>query len=66
MQAGLKKLCDDRTQRLPQFGDTAFAQSNDPVRMNTEGTISIATWLNVAMLFMNLAVWVDNALRLAG
>jgi len=34
--------------------------------MNADGTISVTTWLNGAMLFMNLAVWLDNALRLAG
>lgn len=34
--------------------------------MNAQAGISTATWLNFVMLFMNTAVWLDNAVRLAG
>lgn len=41
-------------------------QSNDSVPMNVHGTLSATTWLNLAMLVMNLVIWLGNALQLAG
>lgn len=38
----------------------------DPEGMDAQAGISPATWLNLVMLFMNTAVWLDNAVRLAG
>lgn len=32
--------------------------------MNANATISATLWLNVAMLVMNLAIWLDNATQL--
>jgi len=34
--------------------------------MELQRTMSTTLWLNLAMLFMNTAVWLDNAIRLAG
>jgi hypothetical protein len=34
--------------------------------MSASATMSTATWLNLAMLFMNMAIWLENATRLAG
>lgn len=47
-------------------GILLFVQSNDSAYMNAHATISTTTWLNLAMLVMNLAIWLDNATRLAG
>jgi hypothetical protein len=43
-----------------------FPAQGDPEGMNARTTMSTATWLNLAMLFMNMAVWLDNAARMAG
>jgi hypothetical protein len=34
--------------------------------MDARTPMSTATWLNLAMLFMNSAIWLENATRLAG
>jgi hypothetical protein len=34
--------------------------------MNARETMSTTTWLSMVMLFMNLAVWMEAAIRLAG
>jgi len=41
-------------------------KSPTPQGMNANATIPVTLWLNVAMLVLNSAIWLDNATRLAG
>ncbi len=34
--------------------------------MDLQRTLSTTLWLNLVMLLMNFAIWLDNATRLAG
>jgi hypothetical protein len=47
-------------------GIREFGNAGDPSGMDLQRTMSTTLWLNLAMLFMNTAIWLDNAIRLAG
>ena len=38
---------------------------DDPERVNVHGALP-TLWMNLAMLGMNLLVWLDTAMRMAG
>jgi hypothetical protein len=47
-------------------GIREIGNAGDPSGMDLQRTMSTTLWLNLVMLFMNTAIWLDNATRLAG
>lgn len=43
-----------------------FGNAGDPSGMNAQPTMATTTWINLVMLFMNTAIWLDTAARLGG
>jgi hypothetical protein len=52
--------------RYRKSGMRLFPVRGDPGGMNAQGTMPTATWLNLVMLFMNTAIWLDTATRIGG
>ncbi len=63
--AHLKATDVRRRPPLPRIGDGALGAPADSRRVNAYGVLA-KRWVQVTMLALNLVVWLDAAVRIAG